>query len=63
MSDKNHNHDQFWGGAIAFIVSLFRSVTEHIDGWAILQSMLCALAGYGIVRIARHLFPEKTQTK
>ncbi len=58
MKGQHHDSDSLLGGVIGFMFAVFKGFLEHIDGWAILQSMLCALAGYLIVRLTRHFFPE-----
>lgn len=58
MKDQHHNTDNVIGGLIGFIVSIVKCFMSHIDVYAIIQSMICALAGYLIVRAFRHYFPE-----
>ena len=54
-SDKGN----FVYALIGFMVSIIKAFFEHIDGWAILQSIVCALCAYLSVRLFKKLFPEK----
>ncbi len=60
MKSNNHEHDNLFAALLAFLYSIIKSFFDHIDFWAIAQSILCALAGYLAVRLFRYFFPEKT---
>lgn len=59
MGNK-HEHDNWLYAILAFLYSFFKSFFAHIDGWAVLQSVLCAVLGYLAVRAVRSFFPENT---
>jgi len=63
MKNQHHDSDSMYGGIIAFIVSIIKCFITHIDFWAILQSIICAIAGYLVIRLLKHYFPENQTPK
>lgn len=62
-TNHDHSSDNIWGSFIALIYSFLYSCFKHLDGWAIVQSILCAVLGYVAVRLVRKFFPEKKETQ
>lgn len=61
MKPTSHNNsiEDFALSILAFIASIIQSAYSHIDGWAIVQSVLCAVAGFYVVRFLRKYHKEK----
>jgi hypothetical protein len=59
LNDKNSIIGSMVGGGVSFMKAFF----THIDGWAILQSVICAVASYFAVYFFSHYFPKKNETK
>jgi len=59
LNDK----ESIGSGIVGFVVFLLKSLYSHIDGWAILQSVICAIIAYLAVRLIKKIFPEKKVEK
>lgn len=58
MEHNHHNKESFWGAALSFMVSITKAFFTHIDWWAVLQSIICAILGFFIVRFLSKYFPK-----
>jgi phosphotransferase system glucose/maltose/N-acetylglucosamine-specific IIC component len=59
MEHSHINRDSWYGGIISFLVSFGHSLYTQIDWWAVLQSVICAVLGFFIVRFLSKKFPQK----
>jgi phosphotransferase system glucose/maltose/N-acetylglucosamine-specific IIC component len=59
MEHSHINRDSWYGGIISFLVSFVHALYTHIDWWAVLQSVICAVIGFFVVRFLSKKFPQK----
>jgi hypothetical protein len=51
-----HHKDPAIGGVIGFFFSIIRSLQTHIDWWAVLQSIICAVGGFLAVKLTTLIY-------